>query len=151
MGTIENDAIGRIEMEIVTLLRRADFKRTLDGEKNSLDRSGYLILHTLLEEGSKTIRSLSDIFQLNISTMSRQIQALESKGHIERNSDTSDGRVNFISISVSGKNALLKAKKVRRATYEEILSDWKEDEKDIFAELITKLNRKIETMRRIQS
>jgi len=151
MGKFEKDAIDMIDIEVVTLLRRADFKRTLDGEKNSLDRSGYLILHTLNKEGPKTIRTLSDIFQLNISTMSRQIHALESKGHIERNTDVHDARVNLISISESGKDALLKLREQRRTSYEELLSDWKEEEKEIFAELITRLNRKIEKTRRLQS
>lgn len=151
MGKFENDVMDMIEIEVVTLLRRADFKRTLDVEKNSLDRSGYLILHTLYKEGPKTIRTLSDIFQLNISTMSRQIHALESKGHIERSTDAHDARVNFISISESGKNALLSLKAKRRFAYEELLSDWKKEEKEIFAELISRLNRKIEKTRRLQS
>jgi DNA-binding MarR family transcriptional regulator len=151
MGKFEKDAIETIEHEVVTLLRRADFKRTLDGNKNSLDRSGYLILHILLNEGPKTIRSLSDLFQLNISTVSRQIQALESKGHIIRDTDLNDGRVNLISISEFGKTSFLLAKKDRRNNYADILSDWNQDEKEIFAHLLTKLNRKIEQRNKLRS
>ncbi|KHD85061.1 MarR family winged helix-turn-helix transcriptional regulator [Heyndrickxia ginsengihumi] len=151
MADYVKDTIETIEHEIVVLLRRADFKRTLDGRQKSLDRSGYLILQRLYEDGPTTTKELSKLFQLNISTVSRQIAALESKGLIAREIDEKDARVSFLSITEDGRRAFLHSKKERYESYTEILEGWTDEERDIFATLLTRLNRKIEKRRKLQS
>lgn len=138
-----------IEREVVMLLRRADFKKTLDGKKNSLYRSGYLILKALLQNNPMTVGELTDLFQLDMSTMSRQIKALESKGLVERKMGAHDARINHIFITDSGREAVIRLKQQRLGSYREILDDWSNDEIEIFARLLTRLNRKIERKRRL--
>ncbi|MED1201619.1 MarR family winged helix-turn-helix transcriptional regulator [Heyndrickxia acidicola] len=150
MAKNEKDSIETIELEIVMLLRRADFKKTLDGNKNSLDRSGYLLLTLLANEGPLSIRVMADRFQLNMSTISRQVHALEVNGLIQRKEDELDARVSLIYISEKGQTALNASKKYRIESYENILEGWTNDEKGIFADLLTRLNRAIEKRRKLQ-
>jgi DNA-binding MarR family transcriptional regulator len=69
---------------------------------------------------------------------------LQTKGFIERYVDERDGRVSLLFITEKGKESLLSAKQDRRNAYLKILSDLTIEETEIFAELLTRLNRKIE-------
>jgi DNA-binding MarR family transcriptional regulator len=150
MAKNEKDSIETIEHEIVMLLRRADFKKTLDGKKNSLDRSGYLLLTLLANDGPLSIRLMAERFQLNMSTISRQVHALEANGLIQRKADELDARVSLIDITEKGHAALNSSKKYRRESYVDILEGWTKEEKDLFADLLTRLNRSIEKRKKLQ-
>lgn len=141
--------IETIEREVLMLLRRADFKKTLDGKKNSLYRSGYLILQALLLNNPMTVGELTDLFQLDMSTMSRQIKALESKGLVERKMGMRDARINHIFITGSGREAVITLRNKRINIYREILNDWSDEDIAVFGRLLTRLNRKIEQRRRL--
>lgn len=147
---MKNLYLEQIEHEVTMLLRRADFKRTLDGGANTIDRSAYLILKLLDREGSSAISAISDTFQLDVSTVSRQIAALESKGFVRRNSDSGDARVSLVEITESGQQALHTAINSRLEAYTEILDGWTEDELQIFSKLLTRFNRSIEARKRLR-
>ncbi|RYL95016.1 MarR family transcriptional regulator [Sporolactobacillus sp. THM7-4] len=149
MSESGKNLLEKIEYEVIMLLRRADFKKTLDGRANSLFRSGYLILSTLLAHSPLTVRELADIFQLDLSTISRQIKALESRGLVARKIGARDGRVNQIYITDSGKKSVTALKEDRLSVYQELLDDWTDEEKNAFAGLLARFNRKIEQRRRL--
>lgn len=144
------DPLEVIEYEVVMLLRRADFKKTMDGRKNSLFRSGYLILNVLLKESPMSVRGLADLFQLDLSTMSRQIKALENKALIARKIEDHDGRVHQISITEAGRHAVSALKEERIRIYQGLLDDWSEEERTVFADHLARLNRKIERRKRLK-
>lgn len=141
----------QIEHEVIMLLRRADFKRTLDGNLTSLERSAYLLLKKLREEGPSAIGAVAEAFQLDVSTVSRQVSALEAKGLIRRYPDPKDARVNLIEMTSAGAQALDDALTKRLASYEDMLSDWTEDELHVFSTLLSRLNRAIERRKMLES
>ncbi|MFM1652232.1 MarR family winged helix-turn-helix transcriptional regulator [Brevibacillus sp. B_LB10_24] len=141
----------QIEHEVVMLLRRADFKRTLDGSARTMDRSAYLLLKWLDREGPSAVGVISEAFQLDNSTISRQIAALDTKGWIHRYSHPEDARISMVEITKSGREAIQAAKALRLEAYAELLNDWTEDELDIFSKLLSRLNRSIEQRKRLQS
>lgn len=143
-------ALEQIEHEVVMLLRRADFKKTLDGDDNSLFRSGYLILNLLLKKSPLAAYELADHFQLDVSTVSRQIKALENKHLVVRKTGEHDGRVNQIFITDAGKRSVVKLKKERLMVYDSLLAGWSEEEKAVFADHLARLNRKIESRHRLR-
>ncbi|MDR2995158.1 MAG: MarR family transcriptional regulator, partial [Bacillus cereus] len=110
----------------------------------------YLILKLLAAEGPLSIRVIAEIFHLNMSTVSRQVRTLESGGLVNRKPEEFDARVSIISITDVGKNKLESSSKYRWESYMEALADWSEDEKNIFASLLTRLNRAIEKRRKLQ-
>jgi DNA-binding MarR family transcriptional regulator len=138
------DTLEIIEHEVVMLLRRADFKKTLDGRKGSLERSAYLILKRIDQDGPLAMNLLAQLFQLDLSTVSRQVLSLETKGFVSRSIDPLDARVKVVKLTALGKSALEKTKQKRKELYDQLLLDWSDDEKDVFAELLSKLNRAME-------
>lgn len=147
---MKSSYLEQIEHEIVVLLRRADFKKTLDGEKISLDRSAYLLLKKLRNEGSLAIADIAQSFQLDLSTVSRQVAALEKKGFVRRFSDAKDARVSIMEITEAGAQNLETVLKQRLLSYSEGLADWTEDEIQVFAKLLSRLNRTMEQRRRLE-
>ncbi len=71
----------------------------------------YLLLRRLDEFGPARVKELAESFKLDISTLSRQAAALESKELIQRFSDPSDGRVSLFAITKLGKQRLKADKK----------------------------------------
>lgn len=150
MADQAREALRQIEYEVVNLMRRADFKKTLDGEASSLPRSCYLILCQLLEKNPQSIQQLAECFQLDVSTMSRQVKALETRVLVSRQTGKDDGRVSLISITDKGKESVSKLRGQRVRLYGELLADWSGREQALFAELLARLNRKIEGRRKLK-
>ena len=74
----ELDSIGVIELELLKLVRHLE----TFGRRSSLylqvDRAGYLALRTLEAMGPLSTKALATALNLDASTVTRQISALES-------------------------------------------------------------------------
>lgn len=137
---MDNRDIELIESELALLVRLAT-SLSADKSAGSLDRSAYLLLGQFSARGSAGVRALADEFQLDISTVSRQVSALEQKGFVLRKSDPSDGRAYLFEITEEGRTALQEYKKLRTARISEKLQDWTEEEREAFGRLLRKFNR----------
>jgi len=137
------DTIDIIQTEIDVLQIQVAFARKRDEKIGALDRSAARLLGELYEKGPLGISALADIFQLDISTVSRQIAALEAKGYAIRIPDPKDGRVSLLEITPSGKKQFIEVRQARRNLYNELLVDWSEEERKKFGEYLQKLNRAI--------
>ncbi|MFT8871547.1 MAG: MarR family transcriptional regulator [Sporolactobacillus sp.] len=137
------EVLEHIEYEIVNLMRRADFKKTMDGKRTSLPRSCYLILCRLLEGGPKSICDLAAGFGLDISTMSRQVQALERRQLVCRETGKANARTRLITMTAGGREVVLRLRRQRAALYGELLDDWSRDELESFAAHLAVLNERI--------
>ena len=147
---MRSDYYEQISDEVITLMRRADFKRTLDGSADAMDRSAYLLLKWLDREGAAAIGVIAEAFQLDNSTVSRQVAALETKGWVQRCSDPGDARVSKVEIADAGREAVRAANDQRRNAYAEALSDWQDEELQHFAQLLARLNRAIEKRKKLR-
>ncbi|WP_303801022.1 MarR family winged helix-turn-helix transcriptional regulator [Alicyclobacillus macrosporangiidus] len=142
-GTEPMDPIAQIEQAIALLIRRADTARTFDPRAAILERSAYLLMNRLDHQGPMSIRALADAFVLDISTVSRQVAALESKGYVVRHADPEDGRVSLLQLTDAGRERLAQARMGRRAMYSDLLQGWTPEERARFAELLVKFNQTV--------
>ncbi|GGA26958.1 MarR family winged helix-turn-helix transcriptional regulator [Paenibacillus physcomitrellae] len=140
--------VEEIEHEVIAMMRRADFKRTLDGSETSMDRSAYLLLKWLEKDGPAAIGAIAEAFQLDHSTISRQIAALEGKGWIQRTPSPEDARISVIGITETGAEAVASARSKRTESYGRLLQDWTDEEVETFSSLLTRLNRTIDAYKR---
>ena len=147
---MEEHYYSEIEFEVIRLLRRADFKKTLDGSAEAMDRSAYILLKFLVQEEAATIGEISESFQLDKSTVSRQVSALEKKKWVRRYSDERDGRKCLVQATELGSQKFHEAHSARLAAYREFLQDWTEEELRIFSELIARLNTSIEQRKKLK-
>ncbi|MGG3925418.1 MarR family transcriptional regulator [Metabacillus fastidiosus] len=132
------DPLQLIEYEIALLVRLTTAHSPRLG---SLDRSEYLILCELDENGPLAINVLAEKLMLNISTASRQVGVLETKKYIHRYPDPNNGRISLMEITQEGQDILIKVQKARYAVYKEILQEWSEEELKQLENNLTRLNR----------
>ncbi|MED4531894.1 MarR family winged helix-turn-helix transcriptional regulator [Metabacillus fastidiosus] len=132
------DPLQLIEYEIALLVRLTTAHSPRLG---SLDRSEYLILCELDENGPLAINVLAEKLMLNISTASRQVGALETKKYIHRYPDPNNGRISLMEITQEGQDILIKVQKARYGVYKEILQEWSEEELKQLENNLTRLNR----------
>ncbi|QDZ77577.1 MarR family winged helix-turn-helix transcriptional regulator, partial [Bacillus cereus] len=117
-----------VECEVVKLLHRADLKKLLSTDANSMERSTYLIMKKLKEENILSISMIAQDFQVNVSTISRQVQALKQKEWVEVVPNLNDARVQFIHLTNLGHKMILEAQEKRVEAYNQILFHWTEKE-----------------------
>lgn len=145
----ELDRIGAIEHEVTLLIRLAESARKTS---EALDRSAYLLLGELETSGPLGIAALAQIFQVDVSTASRQTAALEAKGLVQRLPDPTDGRVSLLQITPLGRTQFQATRAARHVLFDDILAGWPEEDCRQFASYLTRLNRSIVTRRqRLQS
>lgn len=107
----------------------------------NLDRAAYLLLHQIaFNNGTAGVKALSDEFQLDISTVSRQAAALENKGYIIRVPDPVDGRAYTLQITELGGEILDENRQMRQEIMGKLLVNWSDEEGDSFGELLRKFN-----------
>ncbi len=131
-----------VELELALLIRRLTSMISYQ-KVGSLDRAAYLLLTQISLGGACSIKTLSHTFHLDISTVSRQVSALEQKGYIRRVPDELDGRAFILSITELGDQLLADDKANRMAKLGHVLDNWTDDEMKQFGELLQKFNHSV--------
>lgn len=139
----DRDVLDIIDTELAMLVRRAT-SFSNDKTLGRMDRSAYLLLNKIIERPNVGVRALADEFHLDISTVSRQISALEHKGYVSRTPDPSDGRAYFFEVTESGQRDLTEYKQARLARITQRLSGWSDEDRILFGELLAKFNRTLD-------
>jgi DNA-binding MarR family transcriptional regulator len=134
---VNEQVLETIELELAILTRRVTSIAII----GSLDRSAYLLLRQISENGAAGVKALADEFHLDISTVSRQTAALEQKGYVYRIPDPIDGRAYSLQITENGAKELNDNRLARLERIAKRLNDWSEDERQQFGYLLTKFNR----------
>jgi len=105
-----------------------------------LERSEFIILRMLTEDGAQGVGRLAKRLLLDDSTMTRQIAALEQKGLVARSANPSDRRVGLIAATDAGAAATTEMLAMRLARVETYLADWRPAERQTFGRLLARLN-----------
>jgi DNA-binding MarR family transcriptional regulator len=138
-------AIGDVERQVALLLRLADRNRRRNRRlEGTLDRSAYLALSRLAEDGPAGIHEIADHLRLDASTMMRQVLQMEAAGYVRRARDESDGRRSVITVSEAGLAALAKTRGARAEAYGEVLADWSPQDLGVLAASLRRLNESLD-------
>lgn len=128
-----------IELELAVLYRRIT-SITSHKKIGNLDRSAYLLLHQISAHGTAGVKALADEFHLDISTVSRQVAALEQKGYVDRIPDPTDGRAYTLRITELGTREYNDSRHARLIRVTEVLENWSDEECRAFGQLLRKFN-----------
>jgi DNA-binding MarR family transcriptional regulator len=143
---VADDAVlDTIETQVAMLMRLGEATRRATELKphRALDRSAYVILRHLQAAGPLNVSALADRLNLDGSTVTRQVTALEKDGLVQRTPDPRDGRGTVIAPTDKGLTQVDAVRKARREVYDVVLADWSESER---AQLAAVLERLTETL-----
>ena len=131
----------QIEQQLTILLRRVQriHLSTASGEMD-IDRSTYGILCRIADEGPQRLGVLASGFGLDPSTITRQVQAMERAGLVERQPDPQDRRASILRLTDEGRAVLGHTRAHRRQRIEAVFGDWEDKDRDELARLLTKVN-----------
>jgi len=133
--------IGR---QLGQFMRRSDrFYTEIKGGGLELERAAFLLLGRINAGGPARLSVLAGDSCLELSTISRQVAALEAAGLVARTTDTSDRRASVIAATPEGERVYLRSKEVWLGALRDLLADWTPAERAEFARLFTKFNEAI--------
>lgn len=136
--------IAQIEYAVAELIRRLTATRPHHPEVAALDRSAYLILHEVLQAPERwTIQALAGRLHVDLSTMSRQIAAMERKGLVVRVPVEDGTRAHWVAATPSGHAAFDAMRSARQVVYREILQSWSPEDQAQLAVALQRLNQSI--------
>jgi DNA-binding MarR family transcriptional regulator len=100
---------------------------------------GLMVLSVVHRIGPARISDVAADMQVNLSVASRQIQALEDDGHVDRVPDPHDGRSSLIAISDAGRSKLERAHRRLVDAISTAVDDWDRSEISGLADGIVRL------------
>jgi DNA-binding MarR family transcriptional regulator len=114
------------------------------GRRSSLylhiDRAGYLALRTIEDLGPLSTKALATALNLDASTVTRQIAALEAGGFVARRPDPNDRRSSAILLTPEGRRMMGGVEQERRQGIEALVDTWDDRERELLGRTLHKLN-----------
>jgi DNA-binding MarR family transcriptional regulator len=123
--------LGTIETQMALLMRLGEATRRSTGgpAPRALDRAAYVILRQLEKDGPLNVSVLAAALNLDGSTVTRQVTALQKDGLIERQRDPRDGRGTVIAATTLGLRQVDTVRQARRVVYGAVLKDYSDADK----------------------
>jgi DNA-binding MarR family transcriptional regulator len=135
------DAELRIEQQLTLLLRRVQHMHVLSAPDGvGLDRSGYGIMSRIADGGPQRLSALAQAFGLDPSTITRQVQALESSGLLRRDRDPRDRRASLLELTEVGRDVLRSTRSLRIRRLRDAMAHWSAEEQATFGRLLEDFN-----------
>ena len=123
----------------INRLRRAD--------PTTVSRFEYGVLARLASGCTLRLGELAEAEDLDPSTMSRRVAALEDRGLIERRPDPLDGRAQRIAITDAGNALLTTSREAQVALVTDALASWTAADRDDLTQLLARLNDALTALR----
>ena len=139
-ATGDDTVLGTIETQVAVLMRLGEATRRSTGgpPHRALDRAAYVILRRLQQDGPLNVSVLAAALNLDGSTVTRQVTALQNDGLVDRSPDPRDGRGTMIAATPLGLEQVEKVRQARRVLYGTVLSDYTEAERADLAAALEK-------------
>ena len=129
----EIDAVAR---ELVLLFRslKGLHRAALAEAGVRLEMPATAVLVALEERDQQRASALAEALHLDLSSVSRQVAALEREGWVRRERDPADSRAALLDLTAAGRDVLRTVRAARLAHLAERLPDWTAEELQHFAD-----------------
>lgn len=104
-----------------------------------VERSTYVLLRRLAECAPVRLSDLAADLGLDVSTVSRQVTRLGSRGLVRRRADPDDGRAGRLELTTRGRDLLRRVRRGRHAWLADAIDDWSDADRDRLASLLDRL------------
>jgi DNA-binding MarR family transcriptional regulator len=145
----EHDDIAAVEAALGIIARRINLSRVHErivarAGVSGIDRASYWTLARLAEHAPLRLSELAHVLGLDLSTVSRQVAALERHELVERTTDPSDRRAAVVDLTAEGHRALEGLRSAARARLTDVMADWSDEERAELARALTRFNEAVE-------
>lgn len=135
-------SIDVIETELAFLARWLEAARRK--QDYPMDRAAYLLLRRLDTHGPQRVADLAAALGLDGSTVTRQLAALDGRGHIRRTADPADARVTVIEATAAGLRAMQALRRHRQERIDRLFDGWSTAERAELGRVLGHLNQVLE-------
>lgn len=132
--------IADLEHQLSMLVRTARARVASASGGSDLERSSYAILCLLADEGPQRIGRIAQSFDLDPSTVTRQVQAVVRLGLARRTQDVSDRRATILDLTETGLSTVTEVRESRRCALRALLTEWPEADQTEFLRLLGRFN-----------
>jgi len=134
-GHTPEAGVASVADSVIDLLRavRRSKARLVAEASDNIDSATQVLLRTVAAEGPMRASALATSVQSDLSTVSRQVATLVTRGLLERRADPVDGRASLLVVTEAGQCVIAEHEHARAAFFEQVLSDWTPDELRQFA------------------
>lgn len=141
-GAAADQVYDRLQYQIALFARRAERVRMggVGEQRNSMDRAAYLLLNRLEQQGPVGVKALAQAMGIDSSTVTRQVAPLVDGGLVDRVPNPNDGRAVLLELSARGRQRLEEVRLSRQELMRILVSDWPEEQRAQFCELLTQFN-----------
>ncbi|MCA1713128.1 MAG: MarR family transcriptional regulator [Actinobacteria bacterium] len=131
-----------LSSQLVTLVRglRSLHVAMIEGGGVHVDPSSVALLAHLEKLGPSRLSALAGAVCLDLSTVSRQVPALERSGWVERTRDPDDARAQLVELTPEGRSVLDGVRRDRAEVLARLLPDWTDAELRHFAAQMARFN-----------
>ena len=141
--TLVNRLAGSISVLTRSAAVRRLHQRVARAAGVDIERSAYLVLKRLVQDGPARITELAQHVGVEPSTLSRHVSALDRQGLVQKEADPEDRRA-FLATATPRGEALVEAvEEERRKLFASILSGWDPDDAERLVELIERFHSEI--------
>ena len=109
------------------------------GLDRRIDRAAYLALSRLVDLETTRMTELAGVLCLDLSTVSRQVRALEDAGLVVRTIDPDDRRASVLTPTPAGKDLVTRMKAAFSRLIDNALQDWSDRDRRTLNNLLTRL------------
>lgn len=133
-------ALDEVARELGALLRQI---KSLHSEITAvadirLEMPALAVLVALDTDGPQRPSGIAEVLALDLSTISRQLSALERDGRVGRQRDPADQRAQIVDLTQAGRELLALVRSTRVARLAARLPHWSQDELESFAALLAR-------------
>lgn len=144
---MDNPLLDDLAYEHMLISRHALQGSSAHGREPALDRSATVLLARLAAQGPMSVAELADAFDLDISTVHRQVAAAMKHGLIERVGNREGGSARKHVPTDEGSRRLAAELDSRAEAVHKVVDQWGEAELDQLVSLMRKFNRDVEELR----
>jgi len=126
-------AVAESFSDLQRTVRRAK-ARLLAAAGDDVESATQMLLHTVAADGPMRASALATSVHADLSTVSRQVTVLVSRGLLERRADQCDGRASLLAVTAAGQAAIAEHEQGRQAFFDAVLADWSTGEMRQFAQ-----------------
>jgi len=112
----------------------------------SIGVAAVAVLGKVIEDGPMRMTDLAEAVRTQPAALTRQVQALEAEGYVERAADPADGRASVVAATAAGRVAHRRIEAANDELMAEQLDEWSTEE---LAELVDRLDRLVADLRAV--